>query len=302
MLVAEHAPEHTARVLDNHGVNLCTRGDPAALGLLEEAVARAKADLGETSGEAAYALFGLGFGLAMAGEGDRSDRAFADAVDICRARGERWWRAWVLMAQALMGWVRGDPAGLADASMTVLPDARDLGDDHLATTALGYLAVTGVGRDDRRAAYLLGTCERFWKDAGGSVDRHEPLASALAQARAALEQSLGPAVYADEHRRGAEDSVDNAIAMVLGEQEPTAAGSEPRDQAGLDLTPRETEIATLVAEGLSNRDIARRLVLSVRTVETHVQNILTKTGFTSRVQIASWVAAGPDAASEDGST
>ena len=54
------------------------------------------------------------------------------------------------------------------------------------------------------------------------------------------------------------------------------------------VTRREGEIARLVAEGLTNRDIATRLVLSARTGETHVQNILTKAGFTRRAQIAAW--------------
>jgi len=54
------------------------------------------------------------------------------------------------------------------------------------------------------------------------------------------------------------------------------------------LTRREREIAALVAQGLSNREIAGRLVIGPRTVETHVENILGKLGFTSRAQITAW--------------
>jgi DNA-binding CsgD family transcriptional regulator len=57
------------------------------------------------------------------------------------------------------------------------------------------------------------------------------------------------------------------------------------------LSPRETEIARLVATGSSNRDIAARLVISDRTAQNHVQHILTKLGFTHRSQIAAWVTA-----------
>lgn len=58
------------------------------------------------------------------------------------------------------------------------------------------------------------------------------------------------------------------------------------------LSARETEVAALVADGLTNRQIATRLVLSERTAQNHVQHILTKLGFTTRSQIASWVTRG----------
>jgi DNA-binding NarL/FixJ family response regulator len=54
------------------------------------------------------------------------------------------------------------------------------------------------------------------------------------------------------------------------------------------LTRRETQVAALVARGLTNRDIAARLCLSVRTVEAHVDHILTKLGFRTRTQLAAW--------------
>ena len=54
------------------------------------------------------------------------------------------------------------------------------------------------------------------------------------------------------------------------------------------LSRREEEVAALVAEGLSNREIAQRLVISERTAQNHVQHILTKLGFTSRSQVAAW--------------
>jgi DNA-binding NarL/FixJ family response regulator len=54
------------------------------------------------------------------------------------------------------------------------------------------------------------------------------------------------------------------------------------------LSAREAEVAMLVAEGLTNRQIAERLVISERTAENHVQHILTKLGFSTRSQIAAW--------------
>jgi non-specific serine/threonine protein kinase len=48
-------------------------------------------------------------------------------------------------------------------------------------------------------------------------------------------------------------------------------------------------VAVLVAEGLSNREIAERLHIAERTSENHIQNILNKLGFTTRTHIAAWV-------------
>ncbi len=55
-----------------------------------------------------------------------------------------------------------------------------------------------------------------------------------------------------------------------------------------ELTPREREVAALLAEGLSNSELARRLYISPRTAAVHVSNILTKLGMTSRTEVAAW--------------
>ncbi|HEY2519431.1 MAG TPA: LuxR C-terminal-related transcriptional regulator, partial [Streptosporangiaceae bacterium] len=52
--------------------------------------------------------------------------------------------------------------------------------------------------------------------------------------------------------------------------------------------PRESEMAALIEQALSNRQIAERLVLSERTVETHVRSILAKLGYSTRTEIATW--------------
>src|SRR5690242_11839785 len=59
------------------------------------------------------------------------------------------------------------------------------------------------------------------------------------------------------------------------------------------LTPREQEVAALVAEGLTNRQIAERLFIAERTAEHHVEQIRSKLGFHSRAQVAAWVAGSP---------
>ena len=59
--------------------------------------------------------------------------------------------------------------------------------------------------------------------------------------------------------------------------------------AAANLTAREREVASLVAQGLTNREIADRLVLSVRTVEGHIDRVLGKLAFHTRTQLAMWV-------------
>jgi len=54
------------------------------------------------------------------------------------------------------------------------------------------------------------------------------------------------------------------------------------------LTPREREVARLLTQGLSNRQIALRLAISVGTARAHVEHILLKLGFHSRTQVALW--------------
>ena len=76
---------------------------------------------------------------------------------------------------------------------------------------------------------------------------------------------------------------------MLWESAPTSGlrriGANSR---GVVLGAREEEVGQLIAHGLSNKDIAGRLFLSVRTVETHVHNLLNKLGVNSRTQIAVW--------------
>ena len=84
-------------------------------------------------------------------------------------------------------------------------------------------------------------------------------------------------------------AVDKAVA-ALGELPVTKASPSEGQTPGLPtLTRRENEVADLVAQGLSNKAIAAKLVISQRTAEAHVESILTKLGFNARAQIAAWV-------------
>ena len=80
------------------------------------------------------------------------------------------------------------------------------------------------------------------------------------------------------------EAVNYATGREVSTKRPAiAVAKEP-----MPLTRRELEVAVLVAEGLSNKQIAAKLVVSERTAEYHILNILNKLGFNSRTQIASW--------------
>jgi len=82
-------------------------------------------------------------------------------------------------------------------------------------------------------------------------------------------------------------SPEEAIRLALASEPDDAALPGPQGSRSA-LTRRETEVAMLAARGLTNRDIAAQLYLSVRTVEAHVDHILTKLDFRTRTQLAAW--------------
>ncbi|MCE7001957.1 helix-turn-helix transcriptional regulator [Kibdelosporangium philippinense] len=78
--------------------------------------------------------------------------------------------------------------------------------------------------------------------------------------------------------------------LALGESpQPAPAVPATNGKPLAPLTRRERQVAELVAEGLSNKDIAARLVIAQRTAEGHVDRILTKLGFSTRTQLAVWI-------------
>jgi len=84
------------------------------------------------------------------------------------------------------------------------------------------------------------------------------------------------------------EQFSRAALATLPRGKSVSVGRVPKQSFG-GLTEREREVVTLIAQSKSNREIADALVVSERTVETHVSNVLFKLGFTSRIQIAAWV-------------
>jgi DNA-binding CsgD family transcriptional regulator len=111
---------------------------------------------------------------------------------------------------------------------------------------------------------------------------------ALGERQYVREYAAGAALSTDDAARYARDSADTAD-PVARPGDPAAADSGPASPWE-QLTARERQVAALVAQGLTNREIAARLVVSKRTVDAHVEHILAKLGFSSRVQVAALAA------------
>src|SRR5262249_45359885 len=140
--------------------------------------------------------------------------------------------------------------------------------------------------EPRLAARLLGATESFRAEVGAIVN---VLGPRLAQATESAGAALGVTRFDAEVRAGARYSREAAVGLALGEPDPAAVEADQGGAPGL-LAKREEEVARLVAEGLSNKQIGARLFISERTVESHVRGILNKLGFNSRAQIAGWMA------------
>ena len=98
--------------------------------------------------------------------------------------------------------------------------------------------------------------------------------------------------------RGRAMTISEGAALAVEGKQPPKPPPPARTERPLGLTRRELEIARLVANDLTNKQIAAGLFLSQRTVETHITNILNKLGLDSRIQLSRWIAdmAGPGAA------
>src|SRR6266540_2530040 len=151
--------------------------------------------------------------------------------------------------------------------------------------ALGCCAV-GAGQA-RLAAQLLGAAETVRTEAGATLIA--TLAPLVARAEESAIMALGTARFEAEFKAGKGLRRDTAIRLALGQPDHAAAAASD-DGSVAPLGKREADVARLVADGLSNKQIGARLFISERTVDSHVRSILNKLGFNSRAQIAGWMA------------
>ncbi|MFF5207558.1 ATP-binding protein [Streptosporangium sp. NPDC000396] len=256
-----------------------------AFPLLEESLARYRA-LGYR-GRAWTALFQLTMTAVLMGD-LRSEALCQESLEICRRENARWSGSYALWIAGLGRWRRGDSRTAAtmlrDALRFKLPWNDRLG---MAQCLEGLAWIAADERQDRRAVQLLGAAHMVWRSIGTSLPGLGHLAGFHDRYEARLRQDLGDEVFTLIFDHGSKLTLDRAVAYALGE-EPVRETRDHRPESDVAsaLTRREREVAGLVAQGLSNKQIAETLVIAQRTAEGHVENILRKLSFTSRAQIA----------------
>jgi non-specific serine/threonine protein kinase len=150
--------------------------------------------------------------------------------------------------------------------------------------------VAAASGDYVRAAMLIGAVHSIVGAIGAIATAFPADASWRPEGEALTRRMLGTRDYDSAVARGNAFSLTEGIAYALGTQLPSTSKPRSRPSTIDTLTTREMQVAALVGQGLSDKEIAARLVISRRTAEGHVANSLTKLGFTSRSQLAVWTA------------
>jgi non-specific serine/threonine protein kinase len=216
--------------------------------------------------------------------------------DECRARcrelGELWAQSWSDWNRSVNWWVWGDLDRTERYARTALREKDEIGDRLGTPFVVEMLAwVAAAHRDGTRAGVLFGAVEKMWQRVGRPLFGFGTMLEWKAKLKADAVEEIGEGPFAAARRRGAAMSRRELIQFALDEQPhaPAKIGSSCSSERDTVLTKREQEVSALVADGKSNREIAADLVISQRTAESHIEHILTKLGFTSRTQIATWV-------------
>ena len=220
---------------------------------------------------------------------EESERLLQEAAELARQadHGELSALAWSMLGRLYL--FQGRPAMAGPLLRQTLASLRHFGGPRHVVMLLDSLAAVAADEQkDELAARLAGAATTLHEHAGSPPPGTSPVWAQLATRwqRATLTMA-GQKAYAE----GRAMDVDLAISLALGEQPaPLTASSPTAALPHVSLTPRQVEIARLVAAGLTNRAIAQRLFISERTAEGHVEQIRNKLGFSSRTQIAAWVA------------
>jgi non-specific serine/threonine protein kinase len=199
---------------------------------------------------------------------------------------ERWLHANLYMLASLGLYLAGrdiESTWTATRALQVKQEIGDVIGIAFTLELLGWLAARAGSH--QRAAWLLGGADPLWERAGGRLAATASFERLHDEAVGGCGSALGGKLFAELFARGVRHPVEAMVAFALNDTGDPAAGGGTRIRLPSQLTAREREIASLVAAGLSNRQIAEMLFISRRTVDAHLEHIFGKLGITSRVML-----------------
>jgi len=267
------------------------QGDLAAsAAALDQALAHYRS-VGAVDSLTASALCIFGTVVAMQGDAERAVALCEECIEICQARGESWARAMGLLQLTFVRFLQGDLTQVSVLAKEAVQLASALREQFGVAWCVQLLAwVASIEGDARRAAVLFGMNGRMWEEIGLWLSGWRAAGDLSDHYRAQVREALGQRVFDARVEQGRRFTADEGLAYAVGEQSSAPVDTSAVPPVLAQLTRREREVAMLVAQGMSNKDIAAALVVAKRTAEAHVENILNKLSFTSRSQIATWIA------------
>jgi non-specific serine/threonine protein kinase len=239
----------------------------------------------------ARALDVLGYAAALREDLSTAQTCFEESLSLRREVVNRPATAAVLARLGLVAYLGRDWAHAATCYRESLALAHEVGDAAGMVRCLGQVAALALACGVARARVArLGVAVQHHHAALGLPS---PPVERIAAKRLSTEirAELSPVGLATAWLAGRVLSLDQAVRLgqtLLDSVAPVRASAPPTAAGPERLTRRETEVAGLVAQGLTNRQIAEELVIAQRTVDTHVERILAKLAFASRAQVAAW--------------
>jgi len=316
-LVAEAEAAHDALIkaqsLTGQGLGLAWQGDTAAARAAADAAIEAAAEVGEIAAGNAYMALcqaALAAGdVATAQDASETAWQHQSVVPVMAAQGRIYiaqaalaggdlvaarrraddavatatgfFLTAALVTRARVAIAQGEPEQGERDAHDALAMAAEIEVHLVVPDVLEYLAtLAGDSGSHREAARLFGAAHGIRQPMG--VVRFKVWDASYETAVAAVRDALGERDFDAAWAEGAALSIEEAIAYTQ-----RGRGERKRPTNGwASLTPTERDVVQLVSEGLSNSDIATRLFVSPRTVQSHLTHVYSKLGLSSRVQLA----------------
>ncbi|HEX6709404.1 MAG TPA: tetratricopeptide repeat protein, partial [Rubrobacter sp.] len=280
---------NVATLLNSLAVIMYTTGDvERGISLTEEALSIKRALDDEKGVETS--LINLGEMLLTTGDLTRAQTLFEEGMKMARERGDSLSVNLTRLNLGILAVDQGEPDRAEVLLVAALHAFRQLGDVDAIVDCLDALGQAYAAKEHGiLAAKLLGTAEAVREELAMPVrlaerDRYERF---VALSRRGLEEPVWEAAWSEGRAMSLAEAIE--YALTPGETVAPEVQESPQSSGASALTLRESEIASLIARGLTNRSIASELSISERTVSTHVGRILKKLKVHSRTQVAAWV-------------